>query len=193
MAVKGQLVNGQLVRFSGLDSRVPRSKWRTWLTDVAEDWIEQIAENYADEKAAGRALKANTEKYDDWKAEAGKDLRRGHLDGVTQDALDEGKLFRVSAVQGNETATVELLESRLFAKVPWAEYYQEQKVVGGKLLTVLKSMVHEAEDFLNDRLVEVLGKDAMKKIRRGVQKANARLVFEQKRASGARAVRIRVA
>lgn len=192
MAVSAQVVNGQLVRFAGLDSRVPKSRWRNWLTDVAETWLEQIAEDFADEKAAGRALKANTEAYDDAKAAQGFDLRRGHRTGTLQDALDDGGFFRVGAIQGNGTATVTLLEDRLFASVEWAEYYQQRKVVGGKILVVSKRMAGAAEEYLNDRLAEVLGKEALKQKRRTNQRDNARLVYEELRKTGARAVRVRV-
>lgn len=193
MAVTAQLVSGQLVRFSGLDSRVPKSKWRTWLTDVAEQWLEQIAEDFADEKAAGRALKANTPAYDESKARLGLDLRRGHREGHLQAALDEARWFKVGAVQGNETATIELTEDRLFHAVEWAEYYQRLKVVGGKILVVTRRMAADAEDYLNDRLVDVLGKEALRQRRRANQRANARLIYEETRTTGARAVRVRVA
>jgi len=195
MSVSGQLSSdGQLVRFDGLDSRVPKSKWRTWLNDVADSWMERIAEDYADEMAAGRQLGQNTEKYEDYKASQGLDSRRGHLTGETQDALDAGGLYRVSAVQGNGAATIQMQDGKLFAQAPQAAHYQEmlRKVYGKKILRVLKSDVAEAEDYLNARMVEVLGKDALRKVRRENQRTGARLRYEETRTTGARAVRVRV-
>jgi hypothetical protein len=129
---------------------VPQRTLREWGEDIAKIVDERIATDFENERGAGKALGGVSEEHEQRKAVDGLDLRKGHMHGDLQDALDRGGYRRVSVRRGR--IDIEWLEQDLYADVPHAEPYAEAKVRGGLLLAVLKRDAQAAEQYLRARL-----------------------------------------
>lgn len=190
LSIKATAKDTKLV-ITGLPSFLPRNKLKLWLADIASQAEERIAEDFDNERGNGLKLLPNSAAYDEWKAANGFDERRGHKSGVLQEELDAGGFARVS-VQG-ASATITFIEQLLYERVDYAEYYTENKVKGGKLLTFRKVDAAFAVDYLTDRAGEEEAKQKLKKARRDTRALESGLSVERLRERGARGVRVRVA
>lgn len=149
MSVSVRVINrDQLVAIVPAD--VPLRQLREWGEDIAKIVDERIATDFENERGAGKALGGVSEEHEQRKAVDGLDLRKGHMHGDLQDALDRGGYWRVTVRRGR--IDIEWLEQDLYADVPHAEPYAEAKVRGGLLLAVLKRDAQAAEQYLRARL-----------------------------------------
>lgn len=144
MTVKATLKGAFTVVVTGLDTQgVSKSEWRAALDKMGLDLQERISESFANEKVAGSSwLKANSAQWNRRKFFEGLDPRRGHATGRLAAALDGPRLFTISAVK-NGRATIRFLEPRLHGRVPYATYYEDDKVRRAGILALAKSWVQE--------------------------------------------------
>lgn len=142
--VTATLVGAFKVVVRGVDlSLAGKAFWRTAMERYGDALQERIAESFAGERVAGSStLGANTPEWNMYKARKGLDPRRGHATNNLQRALSARRLFRVGAVTNN-TVSLEFLESRLHADVPYAEYYEEAKVRRDGILALARKWVQE--------------------------------------------------
>lgn len=185
-------IAGNVLRVSGLDDTLTPATWKRRLADAAEEAEKMIAEDFAEQKAAGRKLRANTAAYDDWKAANGYDSRRGHREGLLQDALDDGDNYTVSYNARAGRGTITLREQALNNAVPHAAYYAEAKVNGGKILVFTRKVAEAAVAVLREALTSAKASRAVRERRRQVQREDGRLRFQQQRQSGVARIRVRV-
>jgi hypothetical protein len=132
---------------------VPVSELQTCGEDIAEIIDERIASDFANERAAGKALGGISEEHEQRKARDGLMLEKGHMTGDLQDALDSGGFWRVTARRGR--IDIEWREDDLYGAVPHAEPYAETKVSGGKILVVLTKDAKTAQDYVRERMADL--------------------------------------
>lgn len=142
--------NGQTMTISGMNPEIPRSEVKGWLEDVAELTDERIAEDWRNERLAGRKMPANEPETDERKAREGLDMGVGTATGNLQDHLDRGGYWKIGAIS-NGRASIQWDESALQADVEYAEYLAELKGNGRDILTVLQKDCRVAEEYLRDR------------------------------------------
>lgn len=183
MPIRVTVANEETLVATGLPSEIPAERWRVWLDDIAETIEARIAKDFEKERGAGKPLGQVSDEHEQRKAIEGADLRRGHMFGDLQDALDEGGFARVSRVV-RERAGIKFDENRLISRVAHAEWYAESKVKGGRLLVVLPGDAKKAEAFLNARARE-FARGAETRTRRAGRTTSRR----EARRLGARAAR----
>lgn len=162
--IRATVVNGATMQIAGMNPAIPRRDVREWLEDVAELADQRIAKDWSNERAAGRAMAANTEATDQRKAAEGLELKVGTATGNLQDHLDRGGYWTIGAIAGGR-ATITWDESALQADVEYAEYVADLKVSGDRILVLLQKDARMAEQYLRDREADWLraspaGRDA---------------------------------
>lgn len=101
------------------------------LEGIAKARQTTFGELYAGQRTVLGSLKANTARYNRWKARAGKDTRKGHLEGRVQAVLDRRVLWTVKITRPKDkpgVAYISFSESLLEEHAPHWEYYRD----GGK-------------------------------------------------------------
>lgn len=129
---------------------IPDHLLKQWGEDLAEIVEDRIARDFERERAAGKALKGVSSDHVQAKARDGLDLRKGHMYGDLQDALDNGGFAKVQAKRGRIDITWN--ENDLISRVPHAEYYAEAKVPGQRILIVLAKDATQARQYVNARV-----------------------------------------
>lgn len=124
-----------------------RTRWRSEIDDFGRMLQALIAREFSEERVAGQALRPNQPSYTAWKAREGFDPRKGHKTNALQRALSAGRLYNIT-FSGGGRVFVTFIENRLFARIPYAEYYAAAKVRHGKILAVSKRMVDDASKAL---------------------------------------------
>lgn len=124
-----RMANSFTIRVTGMDETFTKAAWRKWLDSLGLAAQKYIAEQWEQEMTGtGRALKANSAEWTRQKISRGEDPRRGHQKNRLQRRLSGRRLFTVSGISQNGTATIVFSEARLIAAVPHAEFYAQQKV-----------------------------------------------------------------
>lgn len=98
------------------------------LEGIAKVRQATYAEKYAGQRTVLGSLRANTARYNKWKAEQGFDTRKGHLTGATQAALDNAVLWtvKIRRPKGKPgTAYISFSEAKLEAEAPQYRYYRD--------------------------------------------------------------------
>lgn len=144
--------NRESLIVTGLPAEMPRGLLRDLAEDIAGHIEERIAEDFERERGAGKALGSVSDAHEQRKARDGLDLRRGHMYGDLQDALNVGGNTRITLARG--TIRIVFDEDSLRATVEHAEYYAESKVQGGRLLVPLPKDAAWAEHYLRGRIAE---------------------------------------
>lgn len=137
---------------TGLDNSIPTERWRVWGEDIAALVEERIATEFDRERGAGKALGGISEEHEQFKAREGYELERGHMTGDLQAELDAGGFASVVLI--GERMDIRFDQERLYARVPHARYYAEEKVQGGKILVFLQKDTRSAVEYLNARVAE---------------------------------------
>lgn len=153
--IRAFVINHRSLQVTGYHPALPLPTLRQWLGDVAELIDQRIAADYANERAAGAALRANLEATDQRKAADGLDTRKGHATGNLQDHLDRGGYWSIGAITAR-SATVNWNEDDLVADVEYAQYVAEAKVKGGNLLALLQKDARTASAYITQRQAEWL-------------------------------------
>lgn len=151
--IRAVVINRRSLQITGYDPALPPALLRQWLGDVAELADQRIARDYEAERAAGAALRANTEATDQRKAADGLDTRKGHATGNLQDHLDQGGYWDIGAVNAR-SATINWDEDALQADVDYAQYVAQAKVKGGQLLVLLAKDARVAAQYITQRQAE---------------------------------------
>lgn len=141
-------VAGAVMTITGLPD-VARRTVLGWLEDIAELVDARIAADFEREIAAGKRLAANKSSYEDRKTVEGLDDRRGHATGNLQNELDDGGMW-TARIAGRGRATIRWDESKLQARVGYAEHFAEAKVRGGRLLVLVARDVRLAMQYLRE-------------------------------------------
>lgn len=145
-------VNEETLVVSGIDREIPVATLKVWGEDIAEITEATIAEDFADEMAAGKPLAPVSDAHEQRKARDGLDPRHGHMTGELQDQLDAGGFARVTASPGR--ITVKFDEGILHSRYDVSEWYAESKVHGGRILTVLPKHAKAAQSYVSDRVAD---------------------------------------
>ncbi len=132
---------------------IPVRDLQTWGEDIAELVEERIAQDFERERAAGRALKGNTEAHEQRKARDGWLMTKGHMSGDLQAELDAGGFADVRARSGR--LDIIWTENALRGRIEHAEYYAESKVAGGRILVTLQKDARTAEKYIKDRIQDL--------------------------------------
>lgn len=119
---------------------VPRAEWIKALNVMGEAVQQKIADAFSKQRTASSPLRFNKPEYTAQKAKDGYDTRRGHRTNTLQSMLRPvaSKLFVVYGPFKGGTARIVFREALLHGVVPYAEYYEAAKVVGGHILKVAK-------------------------------------------------------
>lgn len=135
------------VMLDGVDlTLASRAQWQRHIDQFAGLLQDDIYNEYAAERVAGRRLKRNDPDYDAGKAKQGYDTRRGHRENHIQRALGGSRLYTISFSGGR--AFVTFSESRLQSRAPHAEYYAESKVQGGRILAFSRKQMNSVSGVL---------------------------------------------
>lgn len=165
------------VMLVGVDLTIAsRAQWQREVDRLGDALQEDIYNEFAAERVAGRRLRKNKPEYDAWKVRNGYDPRRGHKQGQLQRNLAGRRLFTISFTAGRIFVTFS--ESRLRGRVKHAEYYAEKKVTGGKILAFTKKQLRLASARI------YAWERAMQAKRKQIQKASAAKTGALLRASG---------
>lgn len=131
------------VSFEGVDFSVAsRAQWQHQFDLFGAVLQDEIYNEFAAQRVAGKQLRANTPDYNQQKAKQGYDTRKGHRTNELQMALAGSRLFVVTFNPGRAFLTFS--ENRLISRAAQAEYYADAKVHGGRILAVSAAMVKRA-------------------------------------------------
>lgn len=131
------------VSFEGVDFTVAsRAQWQHQFDLFGALLQDEIYNEFAAQRVAGKQLRANTPEYNQQKAMQGYDTRKGHRTNELQAALAGSRLFVVTFNPGRAFLTFS--ENRLISRAAQAEYYADAKVHGGRILAVSAAMVKRA-------------------------------------------------
>lgn len=145
-----QLIGRQTIAITGMTvTPATLALWRTALTQAGDAVQSEIANAFAAERTAGGRLRRNSPEYDAAKVKGGFDPRKGHRTNTLQSLLrpQAATLYTVAGPFNKGTARITFRDSLLQSIVPYAEFYEAQKV-NGAILDVAKSWLKDAERIL---------------------------------------------